>query len=161
MTSPTPFMERFSENVFLLEKILIISLGFGVILTLSQINTAFIALSLLSLGIIFFLIAYRPVNIPEKENEGFGFSELLALNIVPKVLWLSSAVSSIGLAFFTLELPNEGYKKMLMIGAISIATATFLFLVFLITGIKYLKNVAPVLLRALPLLIADIFILMM
>jgi len=94
------------------------------------------------LAITFFLLAFRPVDVPH-ENEQMGFSDLLALMIIPKVLWISTAMSAFGIGF-SFFATNEGYKNMLLIGGASIAFATLLLGIFTITGVKHIRVVAPI-----------------
>lgn len=79
--------------------------------------------------------------------------------IVPKVLWISSAISALGIAFYFFNFGNDGYKRLMMIGGLTIGIATLLLAIFLISGVKYIKTVTPILLRAVPLFFLDMYIL--
>ena len=128
--TPTPFIVTITKHLPLVEKVLLIALAIGTILTVMQVDSTVTRVSLLGLGVTFFLLAYRPIDIPSQEGEQFGFSELLGLMIVPKVLWISSAVSSLGMAFYLFDFGNDGYKKMLMIGGLTIGIGALLLVVF-------------------------------
>ncbi len=154
--TPTPLIIRITKHLPLVEKFLLTGLAVGVILTLLKMDTSVTRLTLLGLGVTFFLSAYRPPEIPMQENEKFGFSELLGFMIVPKVLWISCAVSALGIAFYLGG--NEGSKQMLFIGGSSIGIGTFLFLILLLNGVKHIKTVTPVLVRAVPLLLTDVYL---
>jgi hypothetical protein len=130
----------------------------GMILTAMQVDSTITPASLIGLAITFFLFAYRPLDVPYQENEQQGFADLLALMIIPKVLWISTAMSAFGIGF-SFFATNEGYKNMLLIGGISIAFATLLLGIFTIIGVKHIRVVAPILLRALPLCLVDFYIL--
>jgi len=79
--------------------------------------------------------------------------------IVPKVLWISSAISALGIAFYLFDFGNDGYKRLLMIGGLTIGIGTLLLVVFLASGVKHIKTVTPILLRAVPLCLVDFYIL--
>jgi hypothetical protein len=148
------------KHLPLLEKILLTLLVIGAILTALNMDMTLTKISLIGLAIIFFLMAYHPIDIPRQENEQLGFSELLALSIVPKVMWIGSAVSSLAIAFYLIPLENKGYKQMLLIGGSSIGICVVLMLVFLGMGVKHLRIIIPVLLRAVPLFAVDLYILL-
>jgi len=107
----------------------------------------------------FLLYAYKPLDIVRDENEPLKFSEIFALTILPKVMWISSTVSTLGLLFYMLELGNDGYMKMSMIGGLIIGIAVVILTIFLASGVKNLKSATPILLTAVPLLFIDSYIL--
>jgi hypothetical protein len=124
-----------------------------------QLDTLVTTVSLLGLGVIFFLMAYRPTDIPPPpENEQFGFTQLLGLVIIPKVLWIACAVSAVGLAFSLMNTGNEGYKQMLLTGGLTVGVATFVFLVLLLQGTKHIQLVTPILFRAIPLGLVSLYL---
>jgi hypothetical protein len=157
--TPTPFIVTITKHLPLVEKVLLTALAIGTIMTVMKIDSTVTRVSLLGLGVTFFLMAYRPTDIPRQEGEQFGFSDLLGLMIVPKVLWISSAVSALGIAFYLFDFGNDGYKKMLMVGGLTIGIGTLLLVVFLVSGVKHIKTVTPILLRAVPLCLVDFYIL--
>ncbi|MBZ0245435.1 MAG: hypothetical protein K8H85_05785 [Cyclobacteriaceae bacterium] len=156
----TPLVLKLTKHLPLVEKILLSALAIGTILVVLKMDSSVARLSLLGLGVTFFLLAYRPNDIPRKEDEPFGFSELLGFMIVPKVLWISSAISALGLAFYLFDFGNDGYKQMLLIGGLTSGIGTVLLVVFFATGVKHIKMVMPVLLRAVPLCIVDFYLLL-
>jgi len=157
---PTPFIMTITKHLPLVEKALLTALAIGTILTVMQMDSTVTRVSLIGLGVTFFLLAYRPTDIPRQEGEQFGFSELLGLMIVPKVLWISSAISSLGIAFYLFDFGNDGYKQLLMVGGLTIGVGTLLLVVFLVSGVKHIRRVAPILLRAVPLCLVDFYILL-
>jgi hypothetical protein len=157
-TSETVITPKLFQYIPLIEKILLVALVIGTILALMEIDMTVVTISLFGLAATFFLRAFQPPKeIRQSENETFGFSELLTLSIIPKVLWISSAVSSIGVAFYLINFENKGYKQMLLIGIMSIGAGLVLFTIFLLTGVKHLKIIVPVLLRAIPVSLAAIY----
>jgi hypothetical protein len=54
---------------------------------------------------------------------------------------------------------NDGYKKMLTVGGLTIGIGTLLLVVFFISGVKHINTVTPILLRAVALCLADFYIL--
>jgi hypothetical protein len=164
MTTPTPTQaeptlnEKMIKNGLpLVEKILLIALAIGIILALLNIDHDVVKLTLLALAAVFFLLTYRPIDLPAKEGEQLGFAELIALNIIPKTLWISSAISAIGIAFYLYNF--NGARQILIIGAPVIAFDVVLLIIFAVMGTRYMHTAVPVLLRAVPLLIADVYIL--
>lgn len=157
---PKSFIVTITRHLPLVEKILLTTLAIGAILTLMQIYSLVTKVSLLALGVTFFLLAYRPTEIPTREGEQFGLRELLALMVVPKVLWISSAISALGIAFYLFELGNDGYKKLLMIGGLTLGIGTLLLIIFFISGVRYINTVTPILLRAIPLCFLDFYLLL-
>ena len=115
---------------------------------------------LIGLAAVFFLNAYKPSGIQPPENEKFGFTDLLATTILPKVMWISCAVSAIGILFYIRHSEPQSYKSMLTIGGGSLVIGVFAAGLFLLSGVKNSKNLQPVLLRAIPILVMDIFILL-
>ena len=79
--------------------------------------------------------------------------------IIPKVLWISSAICAMGIAFYLFNLGNEGYKNMLLIGGTTVVAATLILLAFLLGGVRYISTVIPVLFRAVPLGLVSLYIL--
>ena len=159
MTStPTSLIVKITNQLPLVEKIFLEALAIGTVLTLLSIDSSVTKFSLLGLGVIFFLMTYSPTDLPGEEGEKFGFTELLAWAIVPKVMWISSAVSAFAISFYLFDFGNDGYKKMLMIGGSTIGIGILLLTFFLISGVKHLKMVTPILLRAVPLFLVDIYI---
>ena len=157
--TPTSFSGAITKHLPLVEKVLLTTLVIGTILRVMHLDSSVTKVSLLGLGVTFFLFAYRPNEIPREENEQFGFPDLLVLTIVPKVLWISSAISALGIALYLVDLGNEGYKRLLMIGGMTIGGATVILLFSFAKGVKHLETVTPVLLRAIPLLLVDFYIL--
>jgi hypothetical protein len=154
---PTSFIVTITKHLPSVEKVLLTALFIGTILTVMKIDSTVTRVSLLGLGVTFFLLA--PTDIPRQEGEQFGFSELLGLMIVPKVLWISSAISALGVAFYLFDFSNDGYKRMLIIGGVTIGIGTLLLVVFFVNGVKHIRTVTPILLRAVPLCLVDFYLL--
>lgn len=113
-STQAPLIVRITRNLYRAEWLFLTGLVIGTILAVLTIDTSVTKVSLIGLAITFFLYAYKPIDIPRTENELLGFSELLALMIVPKVMWISSAVSTLGIAFYLFDFGNPGYKQLLI-----------------------------------------------
>lgn len=160
MTSTqTSFMNTITKHLPMIEKVLLITLAIGLILTVVKIDSMVTTVALFGLCFTFFLYAYQPAKIIGQGDEQVGFSELLALAIIPKVLWISLAITTLGIAFYIVDMGNERYKQMLLIGGITIGFAIVLLVGFLVTGVKHINTVTPILLRAVPLFIVAMYIL--
>ena len=157
----SPLIITLTKYVPLVEKVLLIALTIGIILVAMDMDTSMMRISLMGLAVTFFLRAYRPTDILRQEGEPFGFSELLGLMIAPKVLWISSAISAVGIAFSFSIPDNDGYRQMLLIGGLSIASGTIILGIFWLMGIKHISTVIPVLFRAIPLCLIDFYMLFM
>ena len=104
----------------LIEKVLVISLIIGFLLKFSGTNVPILLnLSLAGLGITFFLKIYLPIDIETEENvqpeesKISGLNELLSKYIIPKVIWIGTAIATIGILLYNLQLGNEGYLRLL------------------------------------------------
>lgn len=159
MNSEEPNVPGILNRLPLLEKILLCALAIGIILAALNVDFTVLRIALIGVAATFFLLAYRPPEeIKERrEDEVMGLSALLALTILPKVLWISSAISVLGIALYFFELGNEGYRQALMIGVLTIGLCLVLLVIFMVSGVKYLKAVAPILLRAVPALLAGLY----
>ena len=144
----------------LIELILLAGLMTGVIAkyALGIDSIIIIQLTLIGLAVTFFLSSLKPIDIPFKEDEILGQKELLALIISPKVLWISCAISMFGVYIFTQQLGHDGYKRAAMIGGSSIFIALVILTVGLVTGTKHLKFMVPILYRAIPTLMLDVYL---
>ena len=157
--TPIPFIVKVTNHLPVIEKVLLTALAVGLILTVMKIDSAVPEIALLGLAITFFLFAYRTIEIRRYENEQFGFSEFLGYRIIPKILWISSSISALGISFYLFDFGNEGYKQMLMFGGSTIFLGSLVLLVLSVSGVKHLKIVTSVLLRAVPLLLVDMYLL--
>ena len=151
-------MNAITKHLPLIEKIFLAATLIGIILFALKIDTSVIKVALLGLAITFFLFSYRPNESPQPD-ERFGFQGLLAHVIVPKILWISSAISTLGIAFFLFNFGNGSYRRLLIIGGLTIAVACVILLASLMQGVKYLAATTPLLLRAIPLLVLDFYLL--
>jgi hypothetical protein len=144
----------------LTEKIFLAGLAIGLILTYFKTDSkSIIQVSLLGLAITYFLAAFKIIDIPRHEDEKFEFKDLLAWTIVPKVIWISCGVSLFGLFIYSLQLGHDGHKQAFMVGGLSIAIGLIVIGYAFVTGTKHLKYVIPTVIRAVPLLIADFYLL--
>ena len=134
--TPTTLIGRITKHLPLVEKVLLTALIIGTILRIMHLGSIVTNVSLLGLGITFFLYSYRPIDIPRQENEPLGFSGLLALVIAPKVTWIGSAISALGISFYLFSFGNDGYKRLLMIGGLIIGIAIVVLAFFLVSGVK-------------------------
>lgn len=120
-------------------------------------------ISLAGLALVFFLFAQVPNQKEEpsstKSNEkdkSSGFQTLLGLVIVPKVLWIGTAVATIGILFFLQDF--KGAENLLTIGGITIAITTVILLVLRVINVKNLHTVIPILYRSYPALLAAAYL---
>jgi hypothetical protein len=154
----TPFMALINKNLHWAERLFLIGVAIGAILMLNTLDSSVTKVSLIGLAVTFFLYAYKPIDIPRGEDERFGFSEFFGLTIAPKILWISAAISTFGVFLYFFGAGNKGFKQMLLIGGSTIFIASAILLILLISGVKNLRIITPVLFRALPLLVIDFYI---
>lgn len=154
--TPPPF-SVVHKYLPVLEKFFLLTLAIGLLFSYLKMGfpqVTFIALG--GLGVVFFLSAYRPLDVPKEEGKLMGFQELLAYVLLPKILWISSAVLTIGLLFHSMG--NPGSSTMLGIGSTIVIVGSLILLVFAFTGTKHLSLVIPVLYRAIPALVVGGYI---
>lgn len=149
-----------------LEKIFLVALIVGILLNYFEIeNGGLVNISLAGLGVTFFLLAFKPMDIKpteeEVDKEPLGFNDLLGSTIIPKVLGIGSAVAIIGILFYNLDLGNDGYKQMLGIGGSTIFMCILILTYLKISGTKNLKNAINGLFKSTPILFFIYYILFM
>lgn len=147
------FLER-------IELILVTALGVSLLTQYLKVAGAAtgIQLSLSGLAGVYFLMAYRPpAQAPSGEKK--GFSELLSLTILPKVLWIGCAVGAIGILFQLLKL--DGAREMLTIHASTGGIGIILLAVLSLQQGNDSNPFIPVLYRAVPLLLVTLYMLLM
>ena len=154
--TPNPLVTRITAYLPMAEKFFLIGLAIGIVLTLANLDSLVLKVSLVGLAVTLFLYGYKPIDVPGKEDEKLGFTELLGHSIVPKVTWVGCAVSLIGI-LFTMQ-NSEGARQMLFIGGTTLGIATLIIIFLTATGVKYMSVVVPVLYRAIPLLILDLYL---
>jgi len=107
-------------------------------------------ISLAGLGLVFFLFAQYPSQ--SKKDGGSDFKALLGLTIVPKVLWIATAITTIGILFYL-----QGFKgafNLLGIGVSTIAVCTIILIILRFIKVKGVEQVIPILYRSYPALLA-------
>jgi hypothetical protein len=152
-TTKTKPIKVFFSNLYWLEMILIVILLTGAILN----NAQLITIALGGLSFAFFLYAYKPLEVEQDENELFGFKDLLSLMILPKVIFIGCSISTVGLLFYYSEI--AGHSIMLTIGNGVILISLLVLGILQISGSLHLKILRPVLLRALPILAINLYVL--
>jgi hypothetical protein len=135
-----------------------VALMIGVGMTITSGEETILTVSLPGLALCYFLSAYLPPpSVTSDENQSHRLIDLLATVIIPKVLWISSAVGTMGVFFTVMKM--EGNEQMLLIGVLSLASCVVLLIVFGIIG-KPIRPVFPILLRALPVLAVALYFLL-
>ena len=108
--------------------------------------------SLSGLAGVFFLSAFRPpaAKTEETEEKKLGFTDLLFITILPKIVGISCAVGTIGVLFALLHRP--GSEQMMQIGLAATGAASALIAIGLAQGNEKPKELSPYLIRLLPLM---------
>lgn len=149
-----------TSSLGLLEKIFLAGLTTGLVLTYFNASSQIIVqVSIVGLGITYFLTAFRFIDIPRNEEDLLEFRDVLAWTIAPKVIWISCGVSLFGLFIFSLQLGHDGHKRALMIGSLGAVIGLIVIGYAYATGTKHLKHILPTVFRAVPLLIIDLYFL--
>lgn len=154
--TPNPLVTRITAYLPIAEKIFLMGLAIGIVLTLASLDSLVLKASLVGLAATFFLYGYKPIDVPVKEDENLGFPELLGYSIAPKVTWIACAVSLIGI-LFTMQ-NFEGSKQMLYIGGTTLVISSLIFIFLSAKRTKHMSVVVPVLYRAVPLLVLDLYL---
>lgn len=100
MAEPKPFYEQIYPILERLEKvvlailIVLFAIRYAGVMTSVQV----LRIGLIGLAIVYFFMGFRP---PPQSWEGqkLNFIELLVAVTIPKILWISSSVGAVGLAF--------------------------------------------------------------
>jgi hypothetical protein len=153
VTAHAPLMER----IFLLGLLLG---GACILLHLQPFDITVTSVSLFGLGVAYILSAYKPIEIPQNDGETAGMKVLLWYGIIPKVLWISSAVSVIAIALVLLNSDPRGYKQMFFIGGSTIAVGLVITVGMAVAGLQAIRGIVPILLRATVLLAVDVYFLL-
>ncbi|MBX7126537.1 MAG: hypothetical protein K1X47_12655 [Cyclobacteriaceae bacterium] len=153
-------MQNLIKFLPILEKLLLVAFLIGVILHIMHVDTLVVRFSLIGLGVTLFLNAYRPVELKRDADRQFDFQDLLALTIIPKILWIGSAVSALGFAFSLSAITNnQGYRQMLLVGGLSCAGGTLCLLLLYSRWQANKQVVFAVLKWAIPLMLLDVYLL--
>jgi len=154
------FISRFTKYLLVAEQVLLGVLIISILLAFLNIESSNIMqLCLIGLAGVFFLNAYKPLNIQRSEDEKLGMADLLVSVILPKVIWISCSVSAIGILFYLRQDAPQSYQSMLTIGGGSLFVGLLLVGIFTLAGAKNADALQPIFLRAIPLLLIDAFIL--
>ncbi len=157
--------DKIFRLVSLAEKAILLILAIGVVLNYQNVfeGKTLLLIALAGTAIIWFAMAFKPVELFSSQQEAdefgqWGFAEMLALMIVPRVLWISSAVSAFGVFAYFADFGNVGYMKGLTSGGFAIFICLVILLITLMMGVKKLRTVIPIFFRALPIFLIDIYI---
>jgi hypothetical protein len=134
-----------------------VALIIGIAMLITSGEETILAVSLPGLALCYFLSAYLPPSASPDDTQSRGFVDLLAATILPKVLWISSAVATMGVFFAVMKM--EGMEQMLLIGVLSLCSCVALLVVCGIIG-KPIRPFFPILLRALPVLAVALYFLL-
>ncbi len=161
MTEPTPFSQGLYKQLERLEAIVLAAVIVAVAahyLGLTS-SVTVIVMGLAVLAGIYFLTAFRPQPVPSAGTK-MQFMDLLNMTILPKVLWISSAVGASGLALFHADPERPGYKQLLIIQTLTALVAFVIWGFGNMQGIQSIQRLTPAILRAVPLMLAGAYILL-
>jgi hypothetical protein len=158
MTIKSPFTTLIFNLLPLAEKILLAGLGVGLALIYSGLDSNVAFVSFNGLAVVYFLYAYKPPDIQREDDAPLGFLQLLGLSILPKIMWISCSVSMVGIMFHLLAL--AGSYEMMLIGVSSIGIGLLLFTIITLTNVKGMKENVPMLYRAVPIFLAEMYLLL-
>ncbi|HEY4654223.1 MAG TPA: hypothetical protein VIH22_06900 [Cyclobacteriaceae bacterium] len=153
-------LQQITSHLPRLERLLLIVLVLGIASTfVSSVGSLIVNVSIAGLAMTFFLYACKPLERGITASDESAFRDAVARGVVPRVLWISCAVSAMGVLFFLLRMNRESSERMLLIGCVSILAALLALGILRIGGTRHLNAVEPVLLRAVPLLLIDCYLL--
>lgn len=139
----------------------LVLLAIAIILTLIKLpGDELLMVSMATLATVFFLYAQAPPEARKDEDAPFGFKELLANVIAPKVFWISTSVCTIGILFYALGFQKITWQQMLLIGAPSLAISILLQATFFIGGTPARASFQSSLLRGMPILVIALYLLL-
>lgn len=121
----------------------------GLALNLIQLDSKLtISVGLIGLGVVYFLSAFKVPPMATQEGQLQGFKELFTLTILPKILWIGTSVTFVGILFYLAGSNIQGYRQMLGSGSFTIAVC--LIIIIAMSGTKSISSIIPVLYRAIP-----------
>jgi hypothetical protein len=101
---------------------------------------------------VYFLNAFMPPDFERDENEKFGMKELVLMTILPKVLWIGSAVCMAGFFIISQNQEHDGHLQLWLIGGASVFGGLAILSFAMVTGNKHTRVLAAIAFRAVPLL---------
>lgn len=156
MPTPTPFSEMLYKYLDRAESLMLALLIAGVVCHFMDLSYAdqVLVLAFGGLAGVFFLNAYRPPKAPEEGQETRkDFFALLSQTILPKVLWISSAVGAVALALVHSHSPEAGYQQMFLIQGVVAVGCIVVVGISAFLG-QNIQHLVPILYRAIPLTMA-------
>ena len=149
---PVSFVQKLFPFLNKVEIACMLALAIGLVAKYLQYPAqSLLVVALGGLSIVFFLGAYQPPTFVQDENEKFGMPELLQLVIAPKILGIGMAVACIGILFKMIDVNPEGSAKMLLLGGGTVAIATAIILIGLVSNANHIQSIVPKLYRAVPI----------
>jgi hypothetical protein len=156
MPAPTRFSEMLFKNLDRAESLMLALLISGVVCHFMHWSFAdqVLVLAFGGLAVVFFLNAYRPpsTSTPDQADRK-DFFTLLMQTILPKLLWISSAVGAAALAMVHQHAPKAGYLQMFMIQSV-VAIVCLVAVGLAAAQGKNVQHLVPILYRAIPLTLA-------
>jgi hypothetical protein len=102
---------------------------------------------------VYFLNAFMPPDFERDENEKFGMKELVLMTILPKVLWISSAICMAGFFVLSQNQEHDAHLNLWFIGGFSLFSGLVILSFAMVTGNKHTRVLTAVAFRAVPLLV--------
>ena len=156
---PTPLILRIIPYLPAAEKVLLIGFTIGLVLIFTNTSGKGVAqIALGGLAIVYFLSSFRNLDVPRTEEQPFEFKDLLTWIIIPRIFWIGSAFSLLGILFYSFQLGHEGYMRALMPGGSVILIGLAVIFYAYVTGTKNLAILLPTLLRAIPIMLIAFYV---
>lgn len=161
MAEPTPFSQALYKN---LERAETLALAVVIVAVAAHYlgftsSTTLIVAGLSVLAALYFLMAFRPPE-PIAEGTKMDFAFMLSTTILPKILWISSAVGASGLALFHADPNKPGFKQMLIIQTLTALVGFVVWGFSNMQGAQHLQRLTPAILRAVPIMLAGAYIIL-
>jgi drug/metabolite transporter (DMT)-like permease len=102
---------------------------------------------------VYFLNAFIPPDFERDENEKFGMKELVLMTILPKILWISSAVCMAGFFVLSQNQEHDAHLNLWFIGGFALFGSLVILSFAIVTGNKHTRVLTAVAFRAVPLLV--------
>ena len=178
------FDSNIARALKLIEKILLIALLAGIVLYDQSNNLLLLQITLGLLCIIYFLFPFltntsRFIDIDLDELDNNDTEEEIDVNkfdeqkidqvpevqfvfscfILPKILWLSIALSVAGYLSLITFPNNDTYRKLILVGAGTSVIGLSVLVYEIFKGLKDIKFLYPILLRAIPVVLFDLYLL--
>ena len=161
----TTTKDKLFKLIGLAENAVLLIIAVGILLRYKEVaeGKPLLQIGLAGTAIFWFILAFKRREVFSSQQEAnefgpYGFTEMLAWIILPKILWIGSAVSMFGVFSHVTNFESDGNIRIMMIGGLSVSICLLILMILVLSGVKKLNMLVPVLIRAVTILIVISYI---